>query len=402
VSGRVARRSLVLAGLAGLLTLLPASGCKKQGPSIVDLDLPEKPTITSQRPPLEILEDAAGSLDPSHRGHALSTLIATARDPGGGEWGPRALYDPDAWVQRQGVQALVGRLSEPETVEHLEAYVSRDSADPYSRSYAAVRLQDHSSPALRDALSEAWRTEPMRWKAAPLALGALVHGDDDARVPLSAALARGDVALEPQFIADVGRSGRPELLDALQEGEDWVEPELALAYAVARISLGDPSGEQLLRKALGSDDSGAQLEALTHLSEIQGPIADALLKRARNQGSDLVRAWAELALAARGQADPSVIVVASGSADAEIRALAARFAGERLAAGDLRSRKATRQLENVLRTALVDARAIVRRGALLGLERAPIDDRDVLLNPVLADDSLENRLQAAGMLLEGQ
>ena len=390
-------RALVGAVLA---VLFLAPGCKKQGAAVVDLDLPEKPTVTSEQPPQDILEDAAGSLEPSHRGHALASLIATSEQPGGGPWGPRALFDPDAWVQRQGVQALVGRLSEPETVAHLVAYVARDSADPYSRSFAAVRMQAHSSPELRDALSTAWRSEPMRWRAAPLALGALVHGDDAALTPLSAALSRGDLALEPQFVADVGRSGRTELLPALQEGEDWVEPELELAYAVARLSLGDPSGEQLLRKALSSDDSGAQLEALTHLSEIQGPVADALLKRARSQGSDLVRAWAELALAARGQADPSVIVVASGSADAEIRALAARFAGERLAVGDLRSRKAQRQLENVLRTSLADGRAIVRRSALLGLEHAPLEDRKLLLSTVLMDDSLENRLQAAGMLLQ--
>lgn len=386
-----------LTAALGLVTLL--AGCPKPSAGVVDLDLPEQSNGLAERPPLEILEEGAASLEPSHRGHALGFLVATSAEPGGGPWAARALYDPDGWVQRQGVLALVGRLSEPEARAHLVEYIARDTADPYGRGYAAVRMRDHGTSELRETLSKAWRAEPQRWRAAPLALGALVHGDEDALEPLKGALSRGDLALEVQFLADVGDSGRPELLDALQEGEDWVEEELELSYAVARLSLGDPSGEQILRKAIGADDAGVQLEALDHLSSLHQPAAEALLQRARNQGSDLVKAWAELALAARGSADPSVIVVASGSTDPEIRALAARFAGERLGTGSPPAKKVARQLETVLQKALLDPDADVRRGALHGIGAAQLDAREGLLAHVLTDDSFENRLEAAGLLL---
>ncbi|MEZ4321207.1 MAG: hypothetical protein R3F61_27275 [Myxococcota bacterium] len=380
-----------------LLALLLLAGCPKQTASVVDIDLPEKASGLTERPPREILEEGAASLEPSHRGQALGFLIRTSPEPGGGEWGPRALYDPDGWVQRQGVQALVERIEEPEARAHLVDYLGRDTADPYSRGYAAVRLRDHSSPEVRATLTEAWRAESQRWRAAPLALGALVHGDETALEPLSAALSRGDIALEAEFVHDVGASGRPELLAALQEGEDWVEEELALAYAVARVSLGDGSGEQLLRKALSSEDATTQLDALDQLSDLHDPAADALLRRARSQGPELMRTWADLALAARGDGDPAIIVTAAGSSDGEIRALAARFAGERLEAGA--PKKVARSLEQTLRGAVLDRDARVRRAALGAIGAAHLADQAVLLGPVLTDESFENRLEAAGLLL---
>lgn len=389
---------MISRGIGPLVAMLLLGGCPKAPVSTMDAELPERASGLSERPPQEILEEGASSLEPSHRGHALGFLIATAEQPGGGEWSARALFDPDAWVQRQGVLALAGRLDEPESQAHLAAYLERKTADPYSRGYAAVRLRGSSTEAIRDSLHRAWTAEPQRWRAAPLALGALVHGDESALEPLSAALARGDLALEPQFVDDVGHSGRSELLEALQEGESWVEEELALAYAVARMSLGDPSGEQVLRKALSSSDTGQQLEALDHLSTLRDPAADALLRRARGQGSELARTWAELALAARGQADASVIAAASQSEDSEIRALAAGFAGVRLSRGEL-SRKGGRQLEEILQRALVDRDPSVRRGALRGIEAATLADREGLLSPILVDESFENRLQAAGLLL---
>lgn len=388
----------------GALVLLCA-GCPKRAPVGVDNELPEHVEAVEAQAPREILVAGAEHGEPSHRGHALGFLIATSPEPGGGEWAARALYDPDGWVQRQGVVALVGRLEEPEAQEHLIAYLSRASADPYSRGYAGVRMRGlELEPAarVRDALREAWRAEGQRWRQAPLALAALLHGDDDASEPLKGALSRGDLALEMDFVRDVGLSGRSELLPALQEGSDWVEEELSLVYAVARLSLGDGSAEQVLRKALGGSDAAVQLEALDHLASLDGPEAEALLRRASGQGSDLIRRTASLALAARGVEPTATIVRAASDPDDEIRALAVRFAGERLAHTPSLPRKDARALEEVLQAGLVDSDPEVRRGAVEGVAAARLPDRPRLLAPALVDDAYDTRLQAAGAVLAAQ
>lgn len=387
------------------LVLLALAGCPKAGPATQDAELPETASGIALQAPTQILEGGANDLEPGHRGHALGFLIATSPEPAGGEWGPRALYDPDGWVQRQGVTALVGRLHEPATRVLLLDYVRRASGDPYSRGFAGVRLRNldgDDARIAREATAAAWRAETQRWRQAPLALAALLLGDDEASGPLTGALARGDLALEPDFLVDVGRSGRPDLLASLQEGADWVEPELELVYAVARLSLGDPSGEQILRKALTSPDIGVQLEALEHLASLRNDEADALLRRASGQGTGLVRQTAQLALAARGQAPSEVIVTAATAPDDEIRASAVRFAGERLAgtaASTALSRRDARALEEVLQAGLRDLDPEVRRAAVRGIAAARLPDRPLLLSGSLTDDALDTRLQAAGALL---
>lgn len=378
------------------------AACRPPVDEGLDAALPDAATPVEVQDPVRVLEDAAANLDPTPRGRALDLLILAATEPAGGAYGPRALYDPDPWVQRKAVEALAMRLNEPETQALLRKYVGRSDIDPYVRQSAAMHLARHGGAAtdgLRDVMSAAWRAESQAWRQAPLALAAASLGDRDAIAPLAAAISRADIGLEVEFVLDLGRSGLEELVPPLREGAAWVEDEMALPYACAQILLGDPSGESVLRKALASDDEEIRLEAIDYLARMDGAVARSLLERAAADPSDLVRAYAEGALAARGERSLDKLERLMESPDREMRLIAVRFASEAAQPVGGGGRRAGRVAKRIVRTGLVDGDVEVRMNAFGAIGQLDLEGEDASLTAGLADEYLAVRVEAAGAKL---
>ena len=373
-----------------LVATLLLGGCVKKSPAGLDPELPEESGAVEAQAPRLLLEEFAASDDPSLRARALPSLVTA--DPE--TWGPRGLFDPDGWVQRQVARALLGR---PEGAALLDAFVARSSGDVYARTEVAL-----ARPAA--PIVEAWRAEPDRYRAAPLAYGAVAHGESEALAGLVQAVSRGELALEEDFVRSLGQCRTLErvpsgacdgLLDALKAGEEWVEEELHLAYGAARMRLGDPSGEQLLRRGLGGDVR-MQVATLDHLALLESPEATALLNRAESSSESLVRSYAGLVLASRGAGGIEPFQQAASAPTDELRALAARFIGVRLARGE---RKSARQLEQLLDTLVVDRATDVRQAALEASITADLTD-PARYERALTDESPAIRILAAGRLLQ--
>lgn len=371
-----------------------SSGCPTRTRAPLDPILPEQAVDVPAEAPGDLLSDATTMENPSARARALGLLIAVDPEDGGGSWGPRGLFDPDAWVQRASVLALAERVGDPDAEALLEAYTLRTGEDPYVRGLAARSLP--SDRGLQPAL-EALRAESEPWRIAPLALAAAVHGDPGAVDALGAAVGSGELALEVDFMLALGASGLTQLLPALKDGSDRAEPEMELAYAAARLMLGEGSAEQAFRKALASSDVERRMEALDYLSAIDDPASTALLRRARNQGPEVVRWYADLALAARSGSDPDAYDGALQSDDPEVRALGVRFAAQ---AGDhADNRRIGRAAQRAVELGLEDADQRVRIEAVRAAVSLGLDGERGRLEAWLVDEALAVRIEAAGALL---
>jgi HEAT repeat protein len=271
------------------------------------------------------LERGAKDLDVAIRCRALELLILTSPAPGGGPWGPRALWDPSAWVEKRGVEALSARIAEPETKALLRDLVTRETADPYARGAAGMRLALADDKTVLPDLERAYAGEEQPWRTAPLALAAATMGDAAAVPVLDRALRVGELPLELGFVADIGRSGLQTLVPALVEATTKVEEPLLLPLAATLVELGSPTGESLFHQALSSADEEKHLEAIDFLVELQAPAAAPLLRRASHGSSDLVRQYASFALLVQGEGSVAeVATAATHDPDREVRSLAVR------------------------------------------------------------------------------
>ena len=384
--------------MRGLLLVLALAGCVRGGVSEVDPTLPDNVRRVERRAPSEVLALGAADDDPVARARALELLIRLSDEPAGGAWARRALFDPEPWVQRKAVVALAERTDEPETRELLRDWVVRSSGvtDPYVRCAGALALYRAGERGLSEPLRALWVEETEAWRAAPLQLAAVVYGDTSAFEPLSSSISRGDLALEIDFVLEVGQTGAAALLPAFQEGQEWVEEELSLPYAVARAGLGDAQGFAVLRQALTDPDEQRRLESLDYISRLEGSDSVALLRRARTTGG-LAGRYAELALAARGEAPIAVFESAIRDPDRAVRVLAVRFvadAGERL-----ESRKVRRLADRILRQGLEDSDPVVRLGTLRSLGRLGLGASQAFVQRDLTDEYVNIRVEAAGALL---
>ena len=384
-------RTAVAAGLV-LALALPACNRRVGPPPEAFAAMRE---IEVRTTPEAVLDEGVASLEPSFRARALRWRAATDPAPAAGEWGPRGLFDPDPWVQRQVAEALLDRLPEDATADLLADWLARDTVDPYVRGSVGFHWMQRTG-ATADPLDGAWTVGPT-WERAPLALPAAALGDPEAIETVAAALKRGEVALEPTFLHDIGRSGRREWIEPLREGDDWVEPEMQLPFAAARLRLGDPSGEGPLRDALSASEEERRLEALDLLVTLPQPEAEQLLRRARGLGPDMVREYATLGLAARGAADVDRLTRAMDGEDPELRMLAVQLAADAASPrlGDA-SRRATRIAEKVVKMGLVDEDPDVRAAALRAAAELELVSLLPLVRGNLMDEFLAVRIEAAG------
>jgi HEAT repeat protein len=349
------------------------------------------------------LERGAKELDVAIRCRALALLILTAPEPAGGPWGPRAMWDPSPWVQKRAIEALSVRIAEPETKALLRELSKRETADPYARGAAGMRLALAGDKTVLPDLASAYREEAPPWRAAPLALAAATMGDADAIPVLDAALRAGELPLEIGFVADVGRSRLTVLVPALVEATTRVEEPLVLPLAAALVELGSPAGESLFHQALSSDDPEVRLEALDFLVELHAPAVSPLLRRASHGGSDLVRKYASFALLVQGQGSVAAVATAAvEDPDREVRSLAVRCLGKALADGASMPARDHRVAHRAIRKALEDQEDVVLTEALQALAHTGDPDDLALVGALLDADALALQVEAAGAVLSIQ
>lgn len=381
-----------------LLLLLTLVGCGSRQPPEAAIEVAT--VEASQGDPRAFLVQATEDMEPGIRGRALGLLILHDAAPGGGSWAPRALFDPNPYVQRQAIDALSERMHEDHSVALLESFVQRSNVDPYTRSHAAVLLATHGHLGTRDTLAQAWRAEDRHWRRAPLALAALMLGDEEALEPLARDLARGDFPLEVDFYLDVGRSGRAELAEPLIEGLAMVEETLVLPTAVALVDLGHRKGEGLFKDALSDGNVELRLEAIDYLTALQdAAVARRLLRKARTGGPDAVRRYAELALVARGEEDPAPAYEALTDVDRELRQQGVWALAGWLASAPDAPRRERRQAYKLLVASLGDPSPAVVQEAITGLGRVGRSADRGLLAGLLTEDTLGLGVEAAGAML---
>jgi HEAT repeat protein len=382
--------------LLGALALSACGGRQAPQPAI-EVALVE----AGQGDPHAFLVAATEDLEPGIRGRALGLLILHDLEPGGGSWAPRALFDPNAYVQRQAVQALGARIDEEHSVALLEAFVRRESGvDPYTRSHAAMVLAAAGHTDTLDALSAAWRAESRHWRRAPLALAALTLGDEEALPVLIEDLGRGDFPLEVTFYLDVGRSGRPELAKPLIDGLDLLEETLVLPTAVALVGLDHRKGEAMFRDALGDGNIELRLEAIDYLVDLDDQqVARQLLRKAKSSGPDAVRRYAELALVARGEQGPEPAYEALADVDRELRQQGVWALAGWLACSPDAPRRDRKEAYKLLLATLGDPSPAVVQQAITGLGEVGRSGDRSLLASMLTEDTPGLGVEAAGAML---
>jgi HEAT repeat protein len=354
------------------LALLVACPHRPSTPTVVD-DPGLVDASASARTPAEVLSAARSSPSPDLRARAWAAGSAGEVVAG--------LADPDPWVQLAVVRA-VGQD------DALAAVAADPARDPYVRAAAAVGLGGDAGLA---ALGDTWRTGPASDRLA-LTWAAFQLGAPPARAALEELLARGDLPLEPAFFQALSAVPDPGLAAALAQGQERAEEELAFTVAAARLRLGDEAAAEVLRKGLAAPDEEVRLEVLDLLVEIQGPVADELVDRARRDGSEFVSMYAELLTLARAGKDAPAFARAFESPEWEVRQLAVRFAGAAAAS----SVRVPRSTEKLLEAALQDRSSVVRAEAATAIGH--LGTRTALrasLDPLLADDSPDVAVAAA-------
>ena len=375
------------------LTLL--AGCPKSGLGPVDPSLPEADTFQGSADPWSVFDEAASGLQPGQRARALDAAIRSAATPLALEWGARALYDPSPWVQRISVDALATHRPSVEVDALLSSFVERPSASPYVRAHVAVLLGDSCTESAREALRLGWRSERDPWARSALALGALAQGDEEALATVVATLSAGNIALEPQFLMDVAHVGGPELVEALREAQDNVEPELALSLAAARLAAGDSKATRVLRDGLGDSDPQARLEALELLVLVPGDEATDLLNSSQDAGDLESQTLAALALAARTNGSTKSLLKALASDDVPVAVLGLQWASRVVGAEP--ARRVLKGIEPHVLAGAVSEAPEVRAAALVAARELGIQGIDAVA--MLADDYPLVRIEAARLVV---
>lgn len=396
------RQTAVVVALLAALPLVLALGCSARKTTVLDLDIPERKTTVEGAAPSQILTAAMNDEEPGHRARALQILIGRAPSSELPALATRALWDPEPWVQRVSVQALILRLPDPQVRESLLGFVLRtdELADPHARATAAVALNPAADPTIARAIHDGWRAERAPWRQAPLQLVAAQLGDADALTALAETLAEGEIGLEPDFLLAIGRSGLPALIEPLTQATPWVEPDIRLSVLTARLLLGDPQAERELRTTLTGGEEIAVLEALDFLTRIDHPAAHELIGKVK-ASTPLAQSYAAMALRARGDGPDRRFDEAMDRGDAETRELAVRFAGEALDRQDL-ARKAQKVALRVIDQGLTDPTHAVRLAALRSATADRFADTLDKIRPLLTDELTDVRIEAARVLIAAE
>lgn len=344
------------------------------------------------------LDAAAADAEPGLRGAALAARIRTSSEAAGGDWAPRALYDPSPWVRRQAATALADRLPEPASLSALQALVSRPDLDAYTRCGAGMHLARAGDQSTLPVVTAALEAASEDWEAAPCALAAAAMGSEGAVPLLEKALRGGELPLELGFVADLSGSGLAEVAPAVGEAVGLVEEPLRIPLAAAWMELGGSGGAAELRSALNTGMPEDQLTAVDFLVHSGASSAEELLKKAAGSEGP-ARQYARLALAARsGDLGPAQIA-AGDAEDRDARILAMQLTGELVARLEDPSGRVARKARALLAGGLADPDDAVRLAAARSLARVGTPAEAAALEPLLMAEGVALRVAAAEALL---
>ncbi len=364
----------------GAVAALLLAGCLHRGPTTT---LEQAAVQLQPIPPVaqSVLDAGASSLDVSLRLRSLQLLCTHASSPQLELYAQRGLYDPSPYVRRGVVEALALRLPDLTAQGLLLGLLERSDVDAYTRGRAGFLLARAGVEGVREPLSAAWREAANTWDRAPLALAALMAGDDQAEAALAEALRDGAMPLETEFFVAVGQTGRRDLAPALIEARDLLEEELLLPVGVALLELGLAEGEAVFRSTFADGDVLFQLEAVDYLALLEGPRAQALLRKARGSGPPIVRTYVDLVMVGRGDLPLARAVEALDTRDREQQCLAldAMAAHMGCASSDEVPRRQARAAREAALAAMQDPEPAVRSCAAraLGGLATPADRADI-------------------------
>ena len=217
-------------------------------------------------------------------------------------------------------------------------------------------------------------------------------GNEPAQKALAATLSMADVPLEVDFFIELSRSGLDDLAMSMATGQEHVEEELALTYAVARLGLGDRGAESLLKGALDSETESIQIDAIELLGRVSG--SDKLLTKAAAR-SGVVGDLSQMALMARGAKAPDALPKYAGHPDRFVREVAARAARVVFA---LDTKNATKAARQTVKLTIQDPDPIVRTEAIRTAVAIEFTSLDSELAESLTHELLSVRIEAAGAL----
>ena len=368
-----------------ILALLLA-GCAARSPTITPtLTTPVSATVTLEPRVRLVLEAGAADLDVDVRMRALTTLIRTSSEPGGGAWWARGRYDPSDYVRRAAIAALASRPDRDVTAPQLLLLAQDPNDGCWTRGAAANALAPlPPERALPD--------DP----CPSLLLARARAGDAAATERLGAWLRSADLPLELAFLRALGRSDVPALAAPLREALDAAEPEVRLAGAVALLGLDPTAARAVLEPALRGSDEDTALEAIELLVASGDPSAPELLRVARIAGPPTARVVSSLALVGLGEADLNEAIRRTDDPDREVRvaayrAVAARLTREPDARGADRARDAAREALHTDDPAAQDT-------AIATLAASPRAPDRAALTALLDDPSMLTRVRAADAL----
>ena len=362
-------------------------GCPHHGAPEV---LPTPSGATSAVPPAVrlVLEAGADDLDLDIRRAAIPTLARTSPEPAGGAWGRRGRYDPSPAVQRATITALAAR-AEPAADALLKEIAEDAAADGWVRGCAALAVIRRDGPA-----NVAWAaTLAARTPAAGapgLLLAAGLAGDAASASRLAEWVAHGDIPLQLDLVAELGRL--PTLAPSLALALLHAEPELQLPIAAALLPNDVPAARATLAGALHAPVAEQRLEALDALEGADPTAAAALLQDAANQPDDVVHTRARLILMARSGEANALVERSLDDPEREVRLAALA------AIASLRARPAGRidtRWSEPLRTLATDLDTGVALAAIHALGVQPSADDLHTLEGLLNEESLLVRVAAA-------
>ncbi len=346
-----------------------------------EVALPDGDAIVVADPSTQ-LEEAAGDPSPSIRALALRYKVATAPPEQLTRWAMQGGYDPDVYVQRAVIDALVRRLSEPAVRGQLTDYIGRASADPYARGFAARSLLAAGDADAASGLLGAWRDQSP-FRSAPLALAAALLGEDDARSALHMVLATGELRDDDEFFVALGLSGEADLEAPAEAGRAVAEEELATRLDFALALMGNSTGEAGWRAALKDPDPRVGQDALELVLALPADLRASWGARARVAKDKGVKQAA--AVIARPTLE--LLMRATRSEDPFVRVVAARLTA------DLEPDLATSVLAALLR----DEDLEVRRLALDSTGRLALSSLKPYVAELLRDPREDVRIAAAGV-----
>jgi len=368
---------------------------------------------------MEVLDASAADEDPMVRGMALRKLIELRPSPDWAAWGQRATWDPEEWVQRQGVEAIAGHLPDSESVNQLRGVLERANVSPFVRCRAAMHLVQASSlggefhRSLLASVQEAAASTRQPQNRSPCWVVGAVLGDADMATRLAAMLADGEVPLDLMFVDDLGRSDLSDMVESIESGMEWFEEPMEIPMASVLFRLGSDLGEARMTTAFRDPMVEPGLEALDLLANVRTERTTRLIEVASRSTVEEVQLYARLILTSRGKGKWQWLDEAAQSNDRETRLWAAQFVGDAAEAtwdleelqADLSSNRGEDwQVANAVVDRLLgdsewlvvaEAASSAMRMGVLSRERA--NKLEVLL---LAEDA-EVRVAIAAVLLNG-